>query len=74
MCHCIIEVKYNLDKEPAILKKIDSKDDLAKELLQLERVGTVASVTVYLNHHKHRLVSSWVDELYKEPISDVVTV
>lgn len=67
MCYAVIDVKYSVDKEPATLKRIETKEDLTKELVQLERIGTVSSVTIYLNHHKHRLVANWIDELYKEP-------
>lgn len=70
ICYAVIDIKYNLEKEPPLLKRIETKDALARELDQLEKIGTVASVTVYLNHHKHKLVSTWTDELYKEPTTD----
>lgn len=72
MCYAVVEVKYNLDKEPNTLKKVESKEDLAKELANLEKMGTVSSATIYLNHHKHKLVANWVDELYKEPTAEPV--
>lgn len=73
MCYAVIKVKYNLDKEAPSLKEMESKVQLEKELKQLESIGTVAEVTVFLNHHKHRMVKTWVDELYKEPENEVST-
>lgn len=67
MCYAIIKIKYSVDKDPPTLKEIETKEDLAREQVQLERIGTVASITVYLNHHTHKLVSTWADELYREP-------
>jgi len=66
MCYAIIEVKLKNDKERT-LKRMESKELLSKELVQLERMGTVEKVTVFLNHHTHRLTETWVDEMYKEP-------
>jgi len=68
MCYAIIEVKLKNDKERT-LKRMESKELLSKELVQLERMGTVEKVTVFLNHHTHRLTETWVDEMYKEPES-----
>jgi hypothetical protein len=48
---------------------MDTKDSLAKELIQLERMGTVEKVTIFTNHHTHRLTEAWVDEMYKEPVN-----
>jgi hypothetical protein len=70
MCFAVIEIKYNLEKEPPKLKKIETKELLTKELAQLEQIGTVESVTIYHNHHKHKLVKKWEDELYKEPVAE----
>jgi hypothetical protein len=47
---------------------MDSKEALAKEMAQLERLGTVEKVTVFYNHHTHRLTETWVDEMYVEPV------
>lgn len=66
MCFAVIEVHYQNNSDRP-LKKIESKDALAKEILQLERIGTVSKVVVFHNHHAHNMVSSWVDEMYKEP-------
>jgi hypothetical protein len=66
MCHAIVEVKLKNDNQRE-LKRIESKDALAKALVQYERMGTVEKVTVFLNHHTHRLTETWVDEMYKEP-------
>ena len=66
MCYAVIEVKLKNDKEKT-LKRIESKEQLGKELTQLERMGTVESVTVFINHHKNKLTETWVDEMYKEP-------
>jgi hypothetical protein len=67
MCYAVIEVRYSVDKDPPTLKKIETKEGLARVLKELEQIGTVSQVTVFLNHHKHKLVSQWTDELYKEP-------
>ena len=66
MCYCILEVKLKNDNQRE-LKRIESKDALAKALVQYERMGTVEKVTVFLNHHTHKLTETWVDEMYKEP-------
>lgn len=66
MCFAVIEVKLKSDKERT-LKRIESRDQLAKELRQLERMGTVEKVTVFYNHHTHKLTETWVDEMYHEP-------
>lgn len=75
MCYAVIEVKLKNEKTSAIsgdLRKIDSKEALSKELVQLERIGTVEKVTVFYNHHTHRLTEAWVDEMYVEPVVEVV--
>lgn len=66
MCYSILEIKLKNDNQRE-LKRIESKDALAKALVQYERMGTVEKVTVFLNHHTHRLTETWVDEMYKEP-------
>ena len=66
MCYAIVEVKLKNDNQRE-LKRIESKDALGKALVQYERMGTVEKVTVFLNHHQHRLTETWVDEMYKEP-------
>jgi hypothetical protein len=71
VCFAIIDVQYTVDKQPVVPKRVETKEQLTKEIEQLERLGTVAKVTVYLNHHTHRLVSSWSDELYREPTQEV---
>ena len=68
MCYAILEVKIKNDSNRDPLKRIDSKEDLAKALVQYERMGTVEKVTVFLNHHAHKLTEAWVDELYHEPV------
>lgn len=66
MCYAVVEVKLKNDNQRE-LKRLDSKDALAKALVQYERMGTVEKVTVFLNHHTHKLTEQWVDELYHEP-------
>lgn len=66
MCYAIVEVKLKNDNQRE-LKRIESKDALAKALVQYERMGTVEKVTVFINHHTHRLTETWIDEMYKEP-------
>jgi hypothetical protein len=67
MCYAVVEVRYSVDKGAPALKKIETKEALAREIKSLEQLGTVSQITVFLNHHKHKLVSQWTDELYKEP-------
>mgnify|MGYP003329346970 CR=1 FL=1 len=43
-------------------------NEAPKELIQLERLGTVSHVTVFTNHHTHRLTETWIDEMYREPV------
>ena len=71
MCFAIIEVSFTNTKERD-LKRMDSKDALSKQLVQLERMGTVDKVVVFYNHHTHKLTQTWVDELYHEPVAEVV--
>ncbi len=71
MCFCVVEIKYKSEKE-TVLKRIANKEDLSKEINQLEKLETVASVTVFHNHHTHRLVESWNDELYVEPSTETL--
>ena len=33
-------------------------------------MGTVEAVTVFYNHHTHRLVESWQDEMYAEKTAE----
>lgn len=68
MCHCVIEVKYKNDKNPE-LKRVETKELLARAIADLEKLGTVEHIIVFYNHHTHRLVESWADEMYKEPAS-----
>lgn len=69
MCYAILEIKYTVDKQSAAIKKVASKAELDKEIRQLELLGTVARVTVFLNHHTRKLVSTWSDELYRDPVA-----
>ena len=71
MCYAIIKVKYKKNTDTASLKEIKTKDELAKELVQQERMGTVESITVFLNHHCHKLTEAWSDELYQEPKTEL---
>lgn len=66
MCYAIVEVKLKNDKERS-LKRMETKEQLTKDLIQLEKMGTVEKVTIFLNHHTHRLTETWVDEMYREP-------
>lgn len=73
MCYAIIEVKLKNEKTSSVsgdLRRIDSKETLAKELVQLERLGTVEKITIFTNHHTHRLTEAWVDEMYTEPVAE----
>jgi hypothetical protein len=68
MCYAVVEVKLKNESNSGELKRIDSKEALAKALTQYERLGTIEKVTVFYNHHTHRLVEKWEDEMYKEPV------
>jgi len=67
MCYAVLEVKLKNESNSGELKRVESKEALAKALTQYERLGTIEKVTVFLNHHTHRLTETWVDEMYKEP-------
>ncbi len=72
MCvFAVIDVKFK-NSSDRDLRRIDTRERLAKELLQLEKLGTVESVTVFHNHHTHRLTEAWADEMYREPVPDVL--
>lgn len=67
MCFAVLEVKLKNESKSGELKRVESKEALVKALTQYERLGTIEKVTVFYNHHTHRLTETWVDELYKEP-------
>jgi len=71
MCYAILEIAYKNDKERKT-KKVAIKDDLSRELGQLEKLGTVEKVTVFVNHHTRKLTETWVDEIYQEPVVEVM--